>query len=137
MSNTEKMRRDFEAFVSERYGLGTSDFVRDAEIDTYESSHLENDWEFWQAATERATASQWQPIATAPKDIERILVFGVYPELPQEPPSVYTASYGFTTPYFDLDPSPHEEEYNTVQLTSCTHWMPLPPPPAIQQGGAV
>lgn len=59
MSDTNDMRREFEAWCKARRGINTSrDSTPPANGGTgeYESAHTNHAWWAWQAATERATA---------------------------------------------------------------------------------
>lgn len=69
---------------------------------------------------------EWQPIETAPKDGEEIIVYGMW-----------TWPTGFSPKQDDIPAFVHTArfEYGLWQTGSCykthpTHWMPLPKPPA-------
>lgn len=74
--------------------------------------------------------TDWQPIATAPKDGRRILGFG---RLSWDDPgmlSIGTVRWDATYNRWEIDPNENTEyDADTCDLT---HWMPLPAPPSAQ-----
>jgi len=77
-----------------------------------ESADCEFAWRFWQAATERA----------APKWIS------VMDQLPEPQVRVLAFAEGYREPCIDV-------WFGSDFEWGYSHWMPLPPPPAIRQGG--
>ena len=73
-------------------------------------------WSFAWAAWQAATASQWQPIETAPKDGTDVVVY-----LANNRPPIVAGYFKETNEWLAYD-----EPMNTVFPT---HWMPLPPAP--------
>jgi len=80
------------------------------------------------ALARRGAAMQWRPIQTAPKDGTPILLLV---QFPGERPDTFVAAWDANSPKWPWRPtcdgSAYSEEY-------ATHWMPLPPPPAGEQG---
>lgn len=74
----------------------------------------------------------WQPIESAPHGI-KVLVWGSYNFNRNPDVGVFTAwvnaGHDHIPTRVYLDPSPHDDEYSTVELVEVTHWMPLPEPP--------
>lgn len=104
MTDTNDMRREFATWLPL----------------SYETECDEIAWQAWQTATERATASQWKPIETAP--MHQVLL-------------VSLGGCGIT-----LGLRIGNSEWSWVKLddepadATVSHWMRLPPPPAIRQG---
>ena len=127
MSNTEAMRAAFEAWRKKTYTLprlercGGFDYI-------YQTTALSFD--HWQAATALATAAQWICVdERMPINGARVLALGIYPDYPPQGADIYTAVFDDVYEVFELNPSPHADEYDTVQLSAVTHWQPLPQPP--------
>lgn len=81
------------------------------------------------AAPEGREEKCWQPIATAPKDATRILVY--IPGARLEVREVWCAMEWEGGPQYWSTPIPVQGGKGTmILLDSPTHWMPLPPPPA-------
>jgi hypothetical protein len=68
--------------------------------------------------------SDWQPIATAPKDGTDVLLFAREGECA---PSVYVGRWS-TSAWYGAAWVAYEHRSETEYLTP-THWMPLPAPP--------
>ena len=116
MSDTNNMRREFEVWMlhTEKIIVGSSD--------SYPAGLERERWRVWQAATERATAPKWLLIETAPKDRNILLAAEFYG------PSDWRIKIGGWA-----DDAKRWELFGASWTP--THWMPLPPPPAIGQGG--
>lgn len=75
-------------------------------------------------------ATSWQPIETAPKDGTVILLMGPsgYANIP------YRAHVGYWQNYVMRpggDWRNHSDDWFMDDGADATHWMPLPPPPAV------
>lgn len=139
MSNTEAMRKAFEADVIKDLA-NIFDYSRMFERDLtgkYLSYMLQKRWDSWQAATALATAAQWICVdERMPINGARVLALGIYPDYPPQGADIYTAVFDDVYEVFELNPSPHADEYDTVQLSAVTHWQPLPQPP-LRKGEAL
>lgn len=88
----------------------------------------------WESATEKANAAyQWQPIETAPKSGQRILLWWRTCTEPS------TGRYEYDDQFDSRPkgwPAPEEgwrscgDQCIASNQSDCTHWMPLPKPPA-------
>ena len=136
MSNTNDMRRDFEAWWEANMNTEEMDLHRHiypgAKSDwSYACHETHRSWMTWQAATERATA-KWLPIETAPKNMEDIDIWcrlGRITDCSWNR-TTYGKNIGFV---YESDYDCNGQVYELVPEP--THWMPLPPQPAIRQGG--
>lgn len=75
----------------------------------------------------------WHPIETAPHGV-RLIVWGSYTFDREPVVGAFTAwvqmsESGLPTRVY-LDPSPHDDEYPTVEIYGVAKWQPLPEPPA-------
>lgn len=84
----------------------------------YEDASVETAWAAWQAAT----ASQWQPIETAPKNGTSILAYTAEGQCEVS----WDHGYWMQSPCY----STYDGCGSAVLLCDPTHWMPLPPEPA-------
>lgn len=75
----------------------------------------------------------WQPIETAPKDMRAVLILAVTGRSSGDS-YVTTGWYGATT--YDRKAKKYRHGWkNTLHRElDATHWMPLPPPPALAEG---
>ncbi len=70
----------------------------------------------------------WQPLETAPKDVEALLLYVVMP-----PGSEYAKAVGMPEGWSEVDVgewSSQRRQWESVRIAGTpTHWMPLPEPP--------
>ena len=83
-----------------------------------------------QPAKQQSQGAQWICVdERMPINGARVLALGIYPDYPPQGADIYTAVFDDVYEVFELNPSPHADEYDTVQLSAVTHWQPLPQPP--------
>ena len=88
------------------------------------------------AATERATP-QWQDIATAPRDGTKVLLRGLWAGEVSDIAEMESMEIGFYCKGGDYPGFDWCATGGDMYRVWCkpTHWMPLPSPPTIRQGG--
>lgn len=82
---------------------------------------------------ERLTGEGWQPIETAPKDGTVFLAFTTEGVIGQ----AYAATEGHDGSFIHWE-GPYSDGLSCTlehSIGAPTHWMPLPEPPALQDGG--
>lgn len=126
---TDKTREDFEAWAKSIH-LDITPDKSPWGHDIYIHPHADSMWFSWQAATlaeQERCALVWLPIADAPKDAHVLLCIDIVVGHPLVVQGCW---------FHDDD----EDEKGWIDLDGkvlhATHWMPIPPPPAIRQGGA-
>lgn len=110
-----------EAFEAWQLDTGRTDpmWLGRGDGGNYGLNDVQAEWDVWQAAWQAAIASQWQPISTAPKDGQAILVSdGIF---------CHCVEWNDEFDWWAVD----DNKLGPFRLRGAapTHWMPLPPEP--------